>query len=245
MECFIKVSFLTLLTLTTWSCGRTDKQETLIQANSVLVDSLIQSSIEPINDKASPYTIIGYKLRNAATNTVHTVLINDNNPFINRSLSLDTSQYDWQALQRQGSFMYDISNSKLNEISSMLSSSIPDDSITKYRFSRASTYCNHQISKNYLILNYTLSVHAFKKQNKGVSEVISLSTKLLVLNEARKVVFDISERGLGIGEVLISDNKKYLTIYGVDYPMGKPCSSYRVYDLTTKGLLNSKQFLMG
>jgi hypothetical protein len=119
----------------------------------------------------------------------------------------------------------------------MLSSGIPADSIASYRFSRAATYCNHQIFKDNLILNYTLSVHAFKKN--GTNEVVSLSTKFLVLNEAGKVVFDISERGLGIGDVFISDNKNYLTIYAVDFLTGKARSSYRVYDFANKKLFKS------
>ena len=234
MEWSRKVVLLTLVTLTIWSCDKTDKRETLTQVDSVWVDSVARDSIEHIKD--GPYTI-GYKLRDKDTNKVDTFLINDNNPFINKALLVDKGQYDWQGLQKQGSFMYDISNVSLNEIRSMLPRSIPDDSSAKYRFSRAATYCNDQIFKNYLIVTYTLSVYAFKKND--VNEIISLSTKLLVLNEAKKVMFDISERGLGIGDVLVSNNNKYLSIYTVDFLTGKARSSYRVYDFATKELLKS------
>lgn len=227
-----KVVYLTLLTLTIWSCAKTDKREKLNHVDNAWADSVTHDSIEHIKD--GPYTI-GFKLRDKDTNKVDTFLINDNNPFISKNLLIAKDQYD-QGLQKQGSFMYDISNTNINEIKPMLTSTIPDDSLVKYRFSRAATYCNHQIFKDYLIVNYTLSVHAFKK---NVNEVISLSTKLLILNEASKKVFDISERGLGIGDVLISNNKNYLTIYAVDFLTGKANSSYRVYDFATKELIKS------
>lgn len=225
-----KILFLTLVTFTVWSCGKTYQRETLIQADNVQVDIVAYDSIEPIKDG---FFTIGFMLRDKDTKKVDTFLINDNNPFISKTLLIDKSQYNWQDLQKQGSFMYDISSANLNEIRSMLSSSIPVDSIATYRFSRAATYCNHQIFKNYLILNYTLSIYAFKKH--GVNEVISLSTKLLVLNESGKIVFDISKRGLGIGDMHVSDNKKYLTIYAGDLSS----STYQVYDLATKELFKS------
>jgi len=213
--------------VTIWSCHNKDKRETLTQADSLRVDSVAQDSIEAIKDGS--YTI-GYTLRDKDTNKVDTFLINNNNPFINKALLVDKGQYNWQDLQKEGNFMYDISRANPNEIRPMLSSSIPDDSIATYRFSRVATYCNHRIFKNYLIVNYSLSVHAFKQN--GANEIVSASTKLLVLNEAGKVVFDISKRGLGIGDVCVSDNKTYLTIYARDFSS----SSYQVYDLATKEL---------
>lgn len=196
-----------------------------------------QSFIEPVNGGVNPYLIIGYKFRNENTDKADSFFwVNDNNPFINKTLQLDTSQYDWRRLQKGGHYSYNISGTNLNQIKSMISPGVPDDSIAAYRISSAGTYCNHKIVEDYLVVNYTLSISGFKGKNAKSSDVVGLSTKLLILNNVGRVIFDVSDKDLGIGEFAISDNKKYFTFFGVDYSTGKARSAYSVYDLLKKKL---------
>ena len=236
MKCFRKTLVVIFITLTVCSCGRTAKLE-VAPLDSLEIKGVAQNPIEPIKDTSDPYLTIGYTFRTKDFK-VHKFLINENNPFINKSLPPDTSQQDWTSLNRGGNFSYDISHTSLDKIRPMLPDGIFDDSIATFRFSRAGSYCNRRMSGDYVVVNYTFSVSAFKRDKKK-TDIVSLSTKLLVMNNEGKTIFEISERGLGIGDFVVSDNKKYLTVYAMDYSTGRPRSGYRVYNLTTKRLYKS------